>query len=323
MKLMRSLTWLVMLALAIGFVACSDDDDPAGPSTTDYFDEMFDLGDAYYTSGTKNITAADVYAELQESGNDLFLVDYRSTDHFQNLGHIDGAVNWAIGDLMDNVSQIPSGAKVINICYTGQTASQATAVLRILGYDAWNLKFGMCGWTSDTDVNRGLWENLEAGGQQLVTDPSTLTGTYDYPARESEAADATEAFMMYADEYLTAGTKNISSADLYANLNDGDTSNDPVILNYWPQTMYDAGHIPGAVQANPITMDLLAGVDPDKQVVVYCHTGQTSSQLVPWLNALGYDAYSMLFGVNSIDQTFEGLVTYHAPDQDYPVVTGP
>ncbi len=327
MKLLKSLTWLLVLMLAVGMVGCSDDDDddddnPTGPTTTDYFEDIFNLGDAYYTAGTKNITAANLFAEMNEELDaDLFLIDWRSEEHFNTLGRIEGAVNWSITSLMDNISEIPDGAKVVNICYTGQTASQATAVMNILGIDAWNLKFGMCGWTSDEDVNLGKWANLQAGGQELETEANTPSGSYDYPVREYEGDSAVEAFEYFVDEYLSGGTHNISATDVYANLADGDDLNDPYIINYWPNEMYMNGHIPGAYQVRPITMDALAHIPDGAQVVVYCHTGQTSSQIVPWLNALGYDAYSLLFGMNSIDQEFEGLVTYHAPDTDYPVVT--
>jgi hypothetical protein len=38
------------------------------------------------------------------------------------------------------------------VCYTGQTAGQATAALNMLGYEAYSLLFGMSSWTTDPDV---------------------------------------------------------------------------------------------------------------------------------------------------------------------------
>ena len=38
----------------------------------------------------------------------------------------------------------------------------------------------------------------------------------------------------------------------------------------------------------------------DKSVVVYCYTGQTSAHVAGYLRVLGYDAKSMLFGVNGM-----------------------
>lgn len=322
MKLLKSLTWMVMIMLAIGFVGCSDDDDdddPVGPTTTDTFEEIFAAGDAYFSAGTKNITAEVVYTnQWIDQTTTYFIIDWRSTDHY-NTAHIEGALDWTITELMDhhNAGDIPTDQTIVNVCYSGQTASQATAVMRMLGYDAYNLKFGMCGWTTADDVPMGGWPTLAEGGQTLETTANTLNGTDGLPER-------TEDLETYLEEYLSGGTKNMSSTDLYALLNDGDDLNDPVILNYWSTTMYDDGHIPGAVQMEPkgITMEFLESIPAGKEVVIYCHTGQTSSQLTPWFRAMGYEAYSMLYGMNSIDQSFTGLVTFHAPDQDYPVVYG-
>jgi len=43
---------------------------------------------------------------------------------------------------MDEISKIPADATVVVYCWTGQTSSQITMFLRMLGYDAWSLKFG-------------------------------------------------------------------------------------------------------------------------------------------------------------------------------------
>jgi rhodanese-related sulfurtransferase len=40
-------------------------------------------------------------------------------------------------------AQLPTDKTIIVYCYTGQTASQTTAILRLLGYDAYNLSGGM------------------------------------------------------------------------------------------------------------------------------------------------------------------------------------
>ena len=43
--------------------------------------------------------------------------------------------------------QLPTDGIVIVHCYSGQTASQTVAILRLLGYDAYNLSGGMNnGW---------------------------------------------------------------------------------------------------------------------------------------------------------------------------------
>ncbi len=326
MKSLFRLTALAILVLSLTFfIGCSsdDDDNPITPPAN-IFADVAQIGDDYLTAGTNNIVAADVYAELTGGNNNLFIIDLRSADHFENLGHCSTAVNWSIGSLPDNADQIPAGAKVICVCYTGQTASHATCYLRMMGYDAYNLKWGMCGWTSDVAVNLNKWGGLVPGGQTTETDAHALATEYDLPA--IEGTDAEDEIHNRTNDFFDAGLQYITAADLYANLNDGDTSNDPFLLNYWSQTSYDAGHIPGSFQFTPGILgpdENLKYLPTDQDIVVWCYTGQTSAQVCTYLNMLGYDAYSLKFGMNAIDPSLCGTSVYSTPGTNYPVVTGP
>jgi 3-mercaptopyruvate sulfurtransferase SseA len=103
---------------------------------------------------------------------------------------------------------------------------------------------------------------------------------------------------------LAAGFKRKSSADVFQ---------DPsqfYIVNYFTEAQYlgnegcPPGHIPGATQYTPKsslhTSEFLNTLPTDEPIVVYCWTGQNSSQVAAWLNILGYDAYSLTFGVNGM-----------------------
>ena len=102
-----------------------------------------------------------------------------------------------------------------------------------------------------------------------------------------------------ANTYFGAGTKNVAVTALYDNLKDGDKSNDPFILDVRAAADYALGHIPGAVNIGAkvlFTPENLAKLPKDKQIVVACYTGQTSSQVVSVLNMLGYNATNLKFG---------------------------
>lgn len=76
-------------------------------------------------------------------------------------GHIAGAMNIPFGNgMQDSFSEIPTDKPVVVYCYTGQTASQVMAVLRMLGYEAYNLNGGM------GNENFGWLQN----GNPVVTD---------------------------------------------------------------------------------------------------------------------------------------------------------
>lgn len=325
MKTIYRLILTSILALSLPFfIGCSDDDDDngTGPSGPTFFEQVAEVGDNYLTQ-TKNITATDLWNDMQLD-EDLFLIDFRNSTDFQNAGHINGAVNWTIGNLPDNIGQIPSGAKVICICYTGQTASFATCYLNMMGVNAYNLKWGMCGWTSDTDVNLNKWGSLVPGNQETETEANTLVIEYDFPDLTGDDVDG--AIHDRCNSFFDSGLKYITAGELYENLNDGDTSDDPFLLNYWSETSYNGGHIPGSYRFEPGSLgtdENLKYVPTDRQVVVWCYTGQTSAQVCTYLNMLGYDAYSLKFGMNAINPALCGGSVYSDPTTDYPVVTGP
>jgi len=74
----------------------------------------------------------------------LFLLDVREPEDFAE-GHIPGSENIFWLDLLDekNLEKLPTDKTIVVICYVGHTASQALTLLKLLGYKAVGLKFGM------------------------------------------------------------------------------------------------------------------------------------------------------------------------------------
>lgn len=77
------------------------------------------------------------------------VIDIRKAEDFAT-GHIENAINVPFGaNMQESFGDLPAG-KLIIACYSGQTAGQATAVLRMLGHDAVSLHFGMkVGWVKE------------------------------------------------------------------------------------------------------------------------------------------------------------------------------
>ena len=62
------------------------------------------------------------------------------------------------------------------------------------------------------------------------------------------------------------------------------------------------GHIPGAINIpwrEVAKQENLAKLPKDRQIVVYCYTGHTASQITALLNILGYDTINLKFGMTS------------------------
>lgn len=106
-----------------------------------------------------------------------------------------------------------------------------------------------------------------------------------------------------ADAYFSSDkAPNILAEELYEILYDGSPDNDPFILSVRSPEHYEKGHIPGAINIpwrEVAKQENLAKLPKDRQIVVYCYTGHTSSQITALLNTLGYDAINLKFGMTS------------------------
>lgn len=99
-------------------------------------------------ANTNMIAPADLLAKI-DSGEDIQIVDLRKAEDFAK-GHVKNAINIPFGQLGQNYSKITTEKPVFVYCYSGQTAGQSVAVLKVLGYDAVTLKGGYnFGWTAE------------------------------------------------------------------------------------------------------------------------------------------------------------------------------
>lgn len=96
------------------------------------------------TEYAKNNMSPKALKELTEQGSEeIYVVDLRSAEDYAK-GHIEGAVNLPYGKGMQKeFEKLPTDKTLVLQCYSGQTASQTMAALRIKGYNAYNLSGGM------------------------------------------------------------------------------------------------------------------------------------------------------------------------------------
>ncbi|KAA3611977.1 MAG: rhodanese-like domain-containing protein [Calditrichaeota bacterium] len=94
------------------------------------------------------ITNAAVFADLDGH----YINNYWPNDQYLDPGHIPGAINYIPrNDLKSEnyLNTLPADKPVVTYCYTGQGSAFLTAYLRVLGYDAYSLKFGANGMIHD------------------------------------------------------------------------------------------------------------------------------------------------------------------------------
>ena len=217
------------------------------------------------------------------------------------------------------------GKKLVIACYTGQTAGFVTSLVRMAGYDAYSLKWGMSSWNADCagSLNTNSTNTYEA---QLETTDNPRGEEGALPVLETGFETAEEILDAQVDEVLAAGFGDaaITSATVFGALSNY------YIVNYWSTDHYNLGHVPGAIQYTPnvdlLSTEALKTLPTDKTIVIYCYTGQTSAFMAAYLKVLGYDAKSLKFGMNGMAHDWaatNGLANWSESQiAGYDLVTG-
>lgn len=325
----KNLLYLLMLVAFLFFnTACSSDDDtnPIVPTPSVNEAEVLvqyleQTGDFINTAAPAMIKASDVYNNILTQKNQ-YIIDIRSAADFA-AGHIEGAVNVTTADLLTHYKNNNlSGKEVVVIaCYSGQTAGWATTLLRLTGNtNVFDLKFGMSSWNA---AFASKWQNAlsNAKAGDMVTTPAAKNTAGDLPTLTTGATEGAAILEARVNALLQEGFSpaTISNTALFTNLANY------YIVNYWETTHYDWGHISGAVQYTPKADLKLAAalktLPTNKPVVIYCYTGQTSAHVAAYLRILGYDAKSLLYGVNAMAyDNMPGTKFTESEIHDYPFV---
>jgi rhodanese-related sulfurtransferase len=169
-----------------------------------------------------------------------------------------------------------------------------TAVLGVLGYDVLNIRHGMASWTCDPEVYVRRFDPATTPGNFETESEANTGGHYAYPVLENTTSSDDDAILLAAAK--TVAPKFISAADLNMKIAEDE---EMTIVSVRQPAVYAIGHIPGAINlpyGTAIT-DGLDQINPDAPVYVYCYTGHTAGQTVALLNMLGYDAYSVSYGM--------------------------
>ncbi len=245
------------------------------------------------------IKAEAVHKEL--SGN-IHLVDLRNAADYKN-GHIEGAVNVDQKNIINYLIKdiIPSKIdKIILVDNTGNQSAYVASMLRHLGYaNIHALKFGMSGWNND--YYQQYWGKVIDASKTITLDTNTVEKAKavaypHFPTCESTCAEALEKRCIDLLN-IPYTEKSITTDELMAN------TDNYYIISYWPEKLYKAGHIKGAVNYLPKqslkrTTDLKT-LPLDKTIVVYCYGGHHSAAVAAFLTLLGYDSKTLEYGANS------------------------
>ncbi len=319
---MKNLKFLLigfLLIPALFLTSCDRGDDIGGGEITPAFTIMkdymvtnqLDLNNILAGPGgaVKFVVGAPADADLNTFLAKYYILDIRSGDAFA-AGHIQGAKNIAFNDILTE-AQNAGGKPILMVCYTGQTACYATSLLRLYGFDNTQaLKWGMSGWNSATagPWNSNIGDPAE-GNSNWTYSTAHSNEVFTYPHFTSLSQDGFEILQKRVEDVVAAGFKTVTNGDVLA------SPNNYFVNNYFSAADYSAfGHVSNAYRVKEellLVGNGYLGMDPDAtaKVVSYCYTGQTSAVLTAWLNVLGYDAYSLTFGMNGLYNSNSAWVT--------------
>ncbi|BEP28524.1 rhodanese-like domain-containing protein [Helicovermis profundi] len=252
-----------------------------------YYEGLSAVKDTKYKN--YKISEANLKEMLDNKDDSIFLVSVRQAVDFSE-GHIEGAINipWAKG-MQEGFSVLPKDKKIVVYCYTGQTAGETTAGLRLMGYDAVSLNGGM-----------GKASNSPSGWLNK-----------GYPVVSSLSLEVLE------NEYFANMPKHIYKINQVEFLDKVKANEDMTILDIRSADDYAKGHIKGAVNApwGTAVSDILTKLPSDKPLFVHCYSGQTAGQAVNTLVIAGFDARSVNLGWNFGISKVEGYEEFVTTDE--------
>ncbi len=294
---------MLIIPMLFVYTGCSDDttDPPVTVNEAQVLVDYLEANGDPVNGFPKMVKASDVNANVLEGGS-WAIIDIRDADTFAD-GHIAGAVNVSQKEVLDyyETNNLETKEKVVVVCFSGQSAAWVNGLLWTAGKtNTFDMKWGMCSWNPATS---GSWTGANVNNSraaELVTTATAKPVAGELP-KLTTGETAGSAILRARVEAIFEegfGAAATSSDAVYAAL----SSN--FILNYWGATDYSWGHIEGAMQYTPksaLSVDVdLKTLATDKPVAVYCYTGQTSAHVSAYLRVLGYDAKSIVFGVNGM-----------------------
>lgn len=269
---------------------CSGDESVAYNTLTSYLkSENMDLS---YVIGSKD--AGTFFAMAAPTDGDLsekWIMDLRGDEDF-NGGHITDAHKVAFADILTAAGT--ADKPIIVVCKTGQTACYATSLLRLAGYSETKaLKWGMSGWNGDLDNWSAACKDHTTTSNWNSTE--NASGSFLAPMWTSSTTDGSSLLEERIEAAVKAGFKAVANTAVL------DNPNDYYVNNFFSASHYTGfGHVAGAVRVNPLSLDECDKLDSNAKVVTYCYTGQTSAIVTAYLNVIGFDAYSLTFGINGM-----------------------
>lgn len=250
------------------------------------------------------------------------------TEADYNAGHIIGAerIHRVEFAKPETLNMLEKDKKIMLYCYSASGATYVSAMLNLMGYDAYGMAIGMTEWTNNREVAATDLMPVAIENYPVTTEALRVTETYELPRLKTgytEAADI--VFAMGSDYFASGQARWIGAWDVWALLDSKELTELYTLIDVREPELYAIGHVPGAINIPyQQTMDVanLQKLPVDKPQIIISTDGQKATQIAAIYNLLGYDARTMLFGMMSWTNDTEilGRQLWQGPN-DYPYVS--
>lgn len=307
-KINKYIAYLLLTSVVI-FTSCANEPIESKPAVID-IPQITNQSEALLNLFTKSgeyINGVDspylISAEkVNDNKENYLLIDTRYHEDYIN-GHIDGAINIDREMLIDFLksTNIYQYHKVIIIDNTGQASTYITSMLRAIGFGStYAMKFGMNAWNSKV-ANQWSINIGNKYANALTTEPTPKNKKGDYPTINTKGKTISEILEIRAKKEI-AYNFAVTIDKLMENYDDY------YVVNYISESRYNAKHLKGSIwyqqKKSMSTKTDLSTLPKDKKIAIYCYIGHQGSALTAYLRLLGYDAYSLRYGINSFMHDF-------------------
>ncbi len=295
---LRKLYYLMLIIpLLFFYTGCSETTDPpVTVNESEVLVKYLETNGNPVSTYPVMIKATAVNSNILE-GKSQTVIDIRNQEDF-NKGHIKGAVNVNHKEVLAyyETNNLKDKETVVIACYSGQTAGWVTSLLRMMGYtNVKDLKWGMSSWN---DATATAWKNNTSNtlATSFVTTATAKPAKGKLPKISTGKKTGKDILRARVEATFAEGFANAKVAN--------NAVSGFHVANYWKESDYNWGHLNGAMQYSPkmafTSAEDLKTLPTDKTIGVYCYTGQTSAQVTAYLRVLGYNAKSIVYGVNGM-----------------------
>jgi rhodanese-related sulfurtransferase len=275
------------------------------------------------------IEAAEVYTNLTH----YLIIDVRSNEEFIN-GHIQGARNVSSKELLSFLltNNAASYQKVVLVSADGQESAFYTCLLRLYGFNnIFTLKFGMAYWNRNFSQ---IWL------KKIKDSPFKMNYSFDNIPK-GQLQELPQVFGQTNGSIEDLAKERIASliargfVDTMDNINEVEVGSTMYFICYSLRNLYEQGHPPNAVfylesEDLKSTKDLQT-LPPGREILIYDYNGQLSAATTAYLQVLGYNAKSFLYGAcqlmygvvtGDLDERTRSFIFLPEEINNFPYVTG-